>query len=353
MANIIHMETEQVRQMAQWLYQNSVSTDEIIQSLRGSLQNLNWDGNNRYQFEAELLQITSQIDALNEQCNQLSKVVLQEVEQWEEAAAHFGAGELGYGQVGIRNPGVWETIRGWFINIFNPPPRKIYTLSEGSNAMQDEPIAQDLLAFAVEQKITFVIEETGERLGYQGDDGTVVPIRQGDSIGGGNFDPKSGAITIDPETLKYVKSPQHLAALLTHEMQHAIDAKLYPYEPQGPLSDDEWENFFNQPPEKQGDCEDWFEREITKSIDTEVRAYARSDAIEKNTQYHDDGVQTQDERQWVLDHKLDSQDYEAYYESTLAKSYPGKEFDVWIDESGNVQVDIKQPVAKTNDWWPF
>lgn len=265
--------------------------------------------------------------------------------EFEKKDKEMGTGSHG---IGVDNPGFIDFIRPSFTLLFP------YTIAEAIPSLQSELAGKDVLEAAVQNKITFIIDETGERLGYQGSDGTVVHIRMGDSIGGGQYSSSDQTITIDNGILSRSNSKEDLAEILAHEMQHAIDDKRFPASETVPFSDEEWDNFFNLPPEKQKEASDWLAQELTRKIDTEVRAYERSEAMENQTGYSDDGTQTREERQAVLDHRLDfSNDYESYYESSLAENSPGKEFDVWIDPRGNVHVDIKQPSVKDDGWWIF
>lgn len=91
MATIIHMETELVRQMAQQLNETAVNINDVISSLAGTVQSADWQGNSRYEFEAEFQRLASQLKTLTEQATDLSQKVQREVAEWETISGSFGS----------------------------------------------------------------------------------------------------------------------------------------------------------------------------------------------------------------------------------------------------------------------
>lgn len=91
MATINHMETELVRQMAQQLNETAVNINDVISSLAGTVQAVDWEGNSRYEFEAEFQRLASQLKTLTEQATDLSQKVQREVDEWETISGSFGS----------------------------------------------------------------------------------------------------------------------------------------------------------------------------------------------------------------------------------------------------------------------
>ena len=222
-----------------------------------------------------------------------------------------------------------------------------YTESEAADYMKNTSAGKSLLNDLVNAKITVVLPD-GTKIGYQGSDGDIITVMQGESIGGGSYN--NGVITISNSIWERARSKEYLAGLLGHEIQHAYDDKtgLMPA-----LLKDNDGDYFDKTAEQQSDIRERLAKELESHVDSEIRAYERSSSIQDGSAYSDDGVMTAVERQAILDHKLDSRDYEKYYEEALSEQNPGMEFDVSIDSQGEVQIDIKQPRIIENDWWYY
>jgi hypothetical protein len=128
-------------------------------------------------------------------------------------------------------------------------------------------------------------------------------------------------------------------------MQHAIDDQTNTYVETA--SEADLKNYSNLSPEAQKQLSENLANDLEHyNIDSEVRAYERSEALANHQTYQDDGVNTAAERQAILDKQIDTKyTYETYYEKALADNYPGLEFDVWLDSNGEVQVTIMETAS--------
>lgn len=248
----------------------------------------------------------------------------------------------------ITDPYSWgefgEDVRDLFV-VLAP-----YSESEAADYLKNTPAGKALIDDLVNAKITVVLPD-GTKIGYQGSDGDTITVMQGESIGGGSY--INGVITIPNGIWDRARSKEYLASILAHEIQHAYDDESRSNIEL--IHEGELESYFSKTPEEQADLRERLANELeSNNIDSEIRAYERSNSVLDGSGYDDDGVMTGSERQSVLDKRLDfSQDYEKYYEEALSENYPGMEFDVSIDAQGEVQIDIKQPQTRDDDWWHF
>jgi len=90
---IIHMETEQVRQVARQLGQASDAISQEMENLNGHVHSMNWQGAGADDFRAEFDALMRQMTSACEQGILLDQRVEREVEQWLAAdgqgAIHF------------------------------------------------------------------------------------------------------------------------------------------------------------------------------------------------------------------------------------------------------------------------
>jgi len=262
-----------------------------------------------------------------------AKSIFQAAE--EEAASLFANQQISV----IQNPGV-----------FGGDDSGNATMQDAINYLEKRSAGKDLIQQLVKAKLTFILPN-GDRIGYEGyegDDGQEIKIQFGDSVGGGNYSDENKEITIDNKSY----SEKNLAEVLSHEMQHALDHQNGLVS--STVSPEELKNYLDASPQEQQDMRDRLANDIEGHIDTEIRAYERNDAVADNRGYADDGYMTKLERQNILDTRLYwFTDYEKYYENSLSDLTPGLEYDVWLDDKGDVHVDIEDSTAGDGDWWPF
>ncbi len=341
---LLHMQTEEVRGTGRLLRQTAATIQTEAQNLSTAVNNLatQWQGPSSNQFRSQIEPLLQQLMRVSEKGSELDARVQREVDQWEQTDAGLSSNQKNNG---IGNPGVLEGIRDIFVPFFP------YDISEGINYLEDQPAGEDLIELARENGITFQLPN-GEFVGYQGDDGEVVVIEFGDSIGGGTYiDDK---ITISNGILNRVRSKEELASVLAHEMQHAIDDNTGLRHDS--INTDELAGYFEQSPETQQSIRERLANDLeTNYLDSEIRAYQRGEAVKNGTEYQDDGVMTRQERQEILDKNINSKmDYEDHYENSLADIYPDAEFDVWLDDQGELYVDIQPSTPhEEDDWWPL
>lgn len=354
--SILHMETELVRQLAQQIKDFSSHTDEFTQKIKSLSTTFDWEGSSKSEFLDNIEANLRSLGSTSLHLSKLSDDVNKEVDQWENNdksfVDHFQM--LSLTNISLSFSAIsWK--QGWNSFIESFPfllPRK--ALADAIPLLNSSTAGKDLLELANDQKITFIIIETGEKLGYMGEDGTVIYIYTKDKLlGDGEYNPSEYTITIDNDVLR--KSEISLAAILAHEMQHAIDIKMYPFPNSDTIKDEDIQNFFDLSSDKQKEIEDLFSKVVKYQLETEVRAYARTDAVENGTNYFDDGILTKSEAQSILDHNINFKlDYEENYETTFAEAFPDLEFDVYVDSKGEVQVNIDKPSTREDTWWwPF
>jgi WXG100 family type VII secretion target len=342
---LISLNIEQARQTAGIFDRSSNELDNLCGYLQQQWSALaaTWEGHSKHATEGE-------VRAVLNRCGQVAQLTKERGVKLTQIADRFQAADenvayvvqamvwasLGTGGT-LAAPGFIEDrladLRDTF-RVFFP-----YDVKEGMEYLKELSAGQDIIAQAKEAKITFKLPN-GERVGYEGDDGQVIEIKMGSSVGGGHYG--DNVIVISDDVFGRADSKASLAARLAHEMQHAYDAKTGRMH--GLTQESELKSYFDLSPEKQQEARTRLANNLETNIDSEIRAYERADAVTKGQSYQDDGVMTHDERQAVLKRNLDfTVNYEGYYERELGKLYPGTEFDVWLDNQGEVQINITKP----------
>ncbi|HEX3050714.1 MAG TPA: hypothetical protein VHP83_08670 [Aggregatilineaceae bacterium] len=219
-----------------------------------------------------------------------------------------------------------------------------YTLEEAADYLDDTAAGQDLLKQAEANKVGFKLPD-GTIIGYTGKDGTLIPITIDDaSVGSALYDPKNKSIVVSNDFWQRFAmrgDKNGLAALLGHEMQHAVDHA-------GGLMAGPDLSASALKGKSLAQVQEDVRKAVIQQVETENRAYARGGAIEADKSYTDDGVLTKTEAEKVLHHSLGGQykNYEAYYEQAIGEmdyfKNNGIEVDVWVDSGGQVQVSLMQ-----------
>ncbi len=94
MGSVIHMETEEVREVARQLDRISAEIDQEIAQLGNKLRALNWQSPTRDEFIGDFSEWQRKIQICAEQGAALGSRVQREVEEWEQAASRLDAGNL-------------------------------------------------------------------------------------------------------------------------------------------------------------------------------------------------------------------------------------------------------------------
>lgn len=92
MSNVLHMETEQARAVAQKLHALAESIRMQAQTLSDASYSLDWSGGSRDDYLAELASITVALNKMGDAASLLSQRAKREVDEWEQCAAHLGVG---------------------------------------------------------------------------------------------------------------------------------------------------------------------------------------------------------------------------------------------------------------------
>lgn len=86
----IHMETEQVRSTARQLDLTTEQISSVVDQLAGSVRSLSWQSPVRDNYVESFEQLNRKIQVLAQQGLDLSRRVINEVDEWEGVAASFG-----------------------------------------------------------------------------------------------------------------------------------------------------------------------------------------------------------------------------------------------------------------------
>lgn len=97
----LHMDTENVRALANQMRANLQALQDNLQNLYNAANGLDWQGANRDQFSQELEQIVRTISTHFESGIQLSQRVQAEADEWERIASESGAAFSGIKTTGI------------------------------------------------------------------------------------------------------------------------------------------------------------------------------------------------------------------------------------------------------------
>jgi hypothetical protein len=334
------MEIERVRVGAKQLSQTAEQLQGGCSRLLTQVRGINWQGPSREDFIRQYEQMIRNIIAAAEEGIVLGQRVQREIDEWQEADQ---TGSSEWSALAVLPAMTFSKFLGntWsnFKGVFDPAD-----LNEGINYMLSTDAGKELIKEAEEKNLGFRLPD-GRIIGAK--DGKIIPIRFGDSGEGTRgvyrLDPDGNAQTEDQEIVisndwltrrMELSGRDGLGNTLAHEMQHAVDDQ------KGLLSTPPFEGSLDD----EAAVEKQLGGELQQQVATEVRAWERGSAVEIDRAYRDDGAVSRQEAQDIL-----NKGYEERYEKALNDSAIGKKYtaDVYLDESGKVQVDLKPKPALT------
>lgn len=103
---ILHMDTDAVLDLSYQVSRTAAEIQQEVQALSQSVYTLSgaWQGSSRDIFLAEVQQTLRGLANLSDEATALSRLLQQEVNEWETAAATFGAATFGERGVTIWSP---------------------------------------------------------------------------------------------------------------------------------------------------------------------------------------------------------------------------------------------------------
>jgi hypothetical protein len=280
---------------------------QMVRSLAG---NIDWSGDAREQFSADINSLINSVDKLTDNILILSRQLSKEIDQWVTAdrtgskkiQTVVPANDLTKLQKVI---GTGRILKSWIVGLKDPPQ-----LNEVWENLRETQTGKDLERLARENNICFILPN-GDLIG---DSNAVIqiPINFGKTIGGGSYNPSNGTITISDDKLQ-TGGLIGLTATLAHEMQHAIDYATG----EGPF-------LLSFEGLSEAQIEARLEQYYDAKIHSEVRAYERTENILYSTSFIDDGVLTGEERNQILYHTLANGTYKSYYEGLVIGVFDGQ-----------------------------
>lgn len=335
MSPAIHMETERVYDAARQLTQVAEEIQQHSSQLVNQVMSINWQAPSREAFVVEFRELIQKMTATAENGILLADRIRREADEWLETDAASGS-ELSALATVLPAMNIskffgnsWSDFTGYFV----PPD-----LNEGMDYVLSTDAGRELIEEAKKNGLGFRLPD-GRIVGDE--EGKIIPIRFGDAGENNNgsyhpnpdenFDTQDQELVISEEWWKRrftMTGRDGLGNTLAHEMQHALDDK------KGLLGDPSYSGDLQDESAVEKHLETYFQ----KSVDTEVRAWTRGGAVEVDKSYQDDGKTSASEAKWILD-----KGYEATYEKNINQSGFGDKYtaDVYLDESGNVRVDLK------------
>jgi len=328
----IHMETEQVEQLAACMTQQAQLMQESANLIFQQADGAAWKGGSRDEYMMQLADCRQRLVQYSQQMEDLRVALQAEKAQWIEAAAVFGGGASGGSG--------WEL---WQIADTGRSTRLVKELLDFQNTDTGKRLATE----AAQAGLLFIIVDGGKviaRWGALG--GKEIEIQWGEMKGSrGYFDPGENKIKLNEEMLGNDHIYEHT---LIHEMQHAIDINK-------PNIDNEKISFVDDLTVDQASrmspdqLEKAFADKYTEYAKTEVNAHdigyehggdSVGDVLDRS-----DGEYSKEEYDFIINKRSYEEIYEGYINDHLKKLY-GEDTkyraDVWVDGNGKIQVDIDQ-----------
>ena len=320
MSSILHLETEEVRALARKLIETAEQFDIGFRTLSDLVRALPWESPSQAGYVDEFKALVEKALAAAATGEALGLRVLREVDEWVTVDAR---GETRFAELGtssIFTSDWFDWYRG--IHGLGDP----YTLPEVFDYLDDTEAGRHLIEEARRAGVCFKILPEGTLIGDP--DGEVVTVRFDRTDPGIGGYQKDGEIVISDTWVARRSSSDELARVMGHEMQHALDRR------QGVLQSYEGMDRYLDDPAQ---LESFLEHRTETRIASEVRSYARGDAIGSNGTYQDDGITTPAETANILHDR----GYEQIYESQLNQNLDGRyTADCWIDADGRVQITL-------------
>ncbi len=340
---IYHMETEAVREMAKDFHKTIEEMRNQLLSLENFAQSLDWMGESRNQFDAQIHQLVQALIERAEAGTVLSYRADQEVDEWEriigESRASISAiNILGIGAViGMMSNILGNLMigRNSIFDAINPHFDSAFTYIRSTRA------GRDLLEEATNAHLHFVYRSPKPGGGYTeidlgGDpNGNVIPITTGtmeeNFLGG--YSPDDNSITISKDWVDRwleQKNLGQLSGVLSHEMQHAVDqATILNYGDRSGIS--------QMSPNQ---LETYLHDEVSQRLLTESRAFPRGEAVQSGFGNIADANLTSTEANTVLFKYGYDAIYEEQYNTLFAENNMPYYTDVWLDSQGNWQISV-------------
>ncbi len=324
----IHMQTENVRSLAQLMARQAdrfMEKSESLGRICGRLSGAWMGGSGSERYLSKLRALAKKFESQSYALQQLSIRVNREVDEWAEKDAHFsGKSSLaveripfGENVARVYEPNFFQLIRG------NVSP---YTLQEAFSYLENSEAGKDLLDQAKKAGICFEIQPEGTIIGDPNLEH--VSIRWGEAPGGLGYQNGNEIVISNDLDFRY-KGKDQIASILGHEMQHAVDRKNGLL-----LSYDGIENIRGVE-----QLESFLEARTETRIASEIRAFERGFAIDQVRSYSDDGINTYQEKAFVIF----DQDYQKIYESQINSMFAGRyTADCWLDGAGQLQIDLQE-----------
>jgi len=225
---------------------------------------------------------------------------------------------------------------------------------------KNSEVGRKLAADAFAAGLLFVVMDGDQVVDKWGKEGGVsIPIRIGDFgklNAFGVYDSEKKEITLNED---YVDDEALYSKTLPHEMQHAIDFAVN-MDQQAVSTSINSDMSVDQ-------IEKLYADQIKEIVKSEINAhdvgYQSSGNINDIFLNHEDGFYTKDEIDFIIYRRGYEEVYEASINADLKNVFPENSnysADVWVDESGQIHVDIDQsrsPILKKIDdvvddfWW--
>lgn len=332
------METEQIFQLGARLAQQAQLIQDRVNLLTQQVENSPWQGGSRDEFIMQFADCHQRLLQHGEQLYELRTSLYKEVEQWLDAAAVFGGGNVSGGVSGGTG---WES---WRVDgDLGRDERLVEQLLDFQNSEVGKRMAEE----AAEAGLLFVIWEGGKiiaRWGMPGGKEVRISWEKMKKSTGGYFNGRDQIKlneTMITDDFTYEQS-------LIHEMQHAIDynkpnVNVEKINHVYRLTKEDASKLTVEQLEKE------FADSTTERTKTEVNAFdiclENAGNDEGKVLDRSDGAFTKEEFDYVINERSYEQIYEDDINNKLKEWY-GEDTnyvaDVWVDGDGHIQVDIDQ-----------
>jgi len=361
---IIRLEKDKITSLLDKMQNVKFHLNESMDTIIRDSHSMNWEGLSRDEFMANLFNLQKNLQSTVEHLENLTSSLKHEINQWEQADAHFGDHYISHitdqNLVGALKFGIFSNLNLGFLfpNIVINLVSGKANLNNTFSYFQKAKEANNLIIQAEEANIRFqLIDENGIVVDEFGaENGIFIPVQwvSADSmpgaLGGYNGGP--------PPSIKLSEELQNatqfdLQGVLAHEMQHAIDYysgnvdrnlvdlpfnkinEILPTLSKDNLSSYDWSNLENQ-----------FSASCMDRLKTEINAHSRGYTLDPKiesgqSKVNMDGVFTPDEFKFVLNER----EYRRVYEGNIVDSFQelGYDADVnisWDSNNNKVSVDI-------------
>lgn len=361
---IIRLEKEKITYLLDKMQNVYFRLSESMESIIKDCHSMNWEGLSRDEFMSNLFNVEKNQISTLEQLENLANALKHELNQWEQADAHFGDHYISHlsdqSLAGAIKFGIFSNLNIGFLfpNIVMNLVSGKANLNNTFSYFQEADEVKDLINQATEANIRFqLIDENGVVVDEFGaENGILIPVKwvstdsMPGALGGYNGGP--------PPSIKLSEELQNatqfdLQGVLAHEMQHAIDYysgyvdrnlvdlpynklnEILPTISKDNLSSYDWSNLENQ-----------FSASCMDRLKTEINAHSRGYNLDPKiesgqSKVNMDGVYTPEEYKFVLNER----EYRRVYEGNIVDSFKEMGFDAdvnisWDNDNNKVSVDI-------------